>query len=282
MRRQRSAETSVPNGPVELVVLSAHRAVRCRYRTTNENVILRSKGFWDLAPGEIVSVRPVKQWTQAGKSYLSGEIESVRIEAGALGLVPLKVNKCGTWNPVEEYWCEEGEPIADWAKPIIARGSRPQFEMEQVLPGEDPDDPFHDPILEANDRKDAGDFAAALKLLHGLCEADLRCLDAHAHLGNLEFDHRPSDAIRQVGFRIGELSLGPGFDGVLLWGMIDNRPFLRCMQGYGLCLWRLGRFDEAHRIFERMLWLNPTDNQGVRFLIDDVRARCRWEDRSDR
>ena len=28
-----------------------------------------------------------------------------------------------------------------------------------------------------------------------------------------------------------------------------------------------------------MLWLNPMDNQGVRFLIDDVRAKTAWEDR---
>ena len=74
-----------------------------------------------------------------------------------------------------------------------------------------------------------------------LCQADLRCLDAHAHLGNSVFDWRPEEAIRhyEAGVRIGELSLGEGFDGLLPWGWIDNRPFLRCMHGFGLCLWRL-------------------------------------------
>jgi hypothetical protein len=28
-----------------------------------------------------------------------------------------------------------------------------------------------------------------------------------------------------------------------------------------------------------MLWLNPSDNQGVRFLIGDVKERTAWEDR---
>jgi hypothetical protein len=51
------------------------------------------------------------------------------------------------------------------------------------------------------------------------------------------------------------------------------------MRGYGLCLWRLGRFDEAERVFDRMPWLNPLDNQGVRFLIDDVRTGTAWEER---
>lgn len=65
---------------------------------------------------------------------------------------------------------------------------------------------------------------------------------------------------------------GQDFDGVLPWGHIDNRPFLRCMHGYALCLWRLRKFSEAGRVMERMLWLNRSDNQGVRFVIGEVRA----------
>jgi len=78
--------------------------------------------------------------------------------------------------------------------------------------------------------------------------------------------------------RIGELSLPDDFDGLLPWGYIDNRPFLRCLHGYGLCLWRLGRIHEAEQVFERMLWLNPADNHGARFLIEDVRAKMTWEE----
>lgn len=38
---------------------------------------------------------------------------------------------------------------------VIARGPRSAFEMEQVVPGRDPDDPDADPITESNDLKDA-------------------------------------------------------------------------------------------------------------------------------
>jgi hypothetical protein len=50
--------------------------------------------------------------------------------------------------------------------------------------------------------------------------ADLRCLDAHAHLGNFVFDHSPEEALRhyEVGLRMGELSLDNGFEGVLPLG----------------------------------------------------------------
>jgi hypothetical protein len=231
-------------------------------------------------PGEIVTVKPRKQWRYAGHPYLSGEIESTRLDVRALGLVPLGLEHMGIWDPREHYWGEEDEPIEEWAKPIIAWGPRPEFEMEQVLPGEDPEDPFEDPVTRSNDHKEAGEYLEAKRILMELCQTDLRCLDAHSHLGNLVFDRMPGDAIRhyEVGLRIGELALGDEFDGLLPWGHIDNRPFLRCMHGYGLCLWRLGRLQEAERTFERMLWINPSDNQGVRFLIDHVRVGAGWED----
>ena len=269
------------SGTVELVALSVKEiAVRCRLLKGDRVITLRSNRLWDLAPGEILVVKPGKQWSYAGHPYLSGEIESTRLDVAALGLVPLTLEDQGAWSPDEHYWGEEEEPIEEWAKPIIARGPRQAFEMEQVVPGRDPDDLESDPICESNDLKEAGEYKAARKILMDLCQADLRCLDAHAHLGNFDFDDGPRDAIRhyEVGVRIGELSLGPDFDGLLPWGHIDNRPFLRCMHGFGLCLWRIGRFEEAESIFERMLWLNPSDNQGVRVLLDEVRSKTTWKD----
>ena len=273
-----------PGKPVELVALAVkERAARCRLLASDRIITLRASRLREVVPGAIVTVTPRKQWRYGGHPYLSGEIQSTRIDVKALDLVPPGLEDMGMWDPKREYWGEEDEPIEDWAKPIIAHGPRPMFEMEQVLPGEDPDDPFNDPITRSNDLKDAGQRSEAMKILMELCQADLRCLDAHSHLGNFVFDHWPQNAIRhyEVGLRIGELSLGDDFTGVLAWGLIDNRPFLRCMHGYGLCLWRLGRFDEAEHIFEKMLWLNPSDNQGVRFLIDEVKARTAWKDREN-
>jgi hypothetical protein len=41
-------------------------------------------------------------------------------------------------------------------------------------------------------------------------------------------------------------------------------------------LWRLGQPDEARQIFEKILWLNPCDNQGIRFLLDDFDSGRTW------
>ena len=104
------------------------------------------------------------------------------------------------------------------------RGPRLQFELEQLLPGgEDPDAP--DPILEAVALRDRGQPARARALLDGLIEWDCRCLDAHAHLGALDFDDDPgaAQAHHATGVRIAQSSLPEDFGGVLGWGWIDNR-----------------------------------------------------------
>lgn len=107
---------------------------------------------------------------------------------------------------------------------------------------------------------------------------DLRCVDAHAYLGSreLDLDPRIAAASYEIGMRIAELSLPANFDGLLRWENTYNRPYLRCLHGYGLCLWRLGQLAQAAEVFERLISLNPDDNQGARFLLEDVLAGRSW------
>ena len=282
-RHHKAAENDIePSKPVELVALAVkQQAARCRLLGSDRIITLRASRLEEVVPGAIITATPRKQWRYGGHPYLSGEIQSTRIDVKALDLVLLGLENIGKWDPEEEYWGGDDEPIDEWALPIIKHGPRAMFEMEQVMPGVAPGDLFNHPINRSNYLKEAGERKEALKILMELCQADLRCLDAHSHLGHFVFDHSPQVAVRhyEVGLRIGELSLGENFFGVLPWGLIDNRPFLRCMHGYGLCLWRLRRFEEAEQIFRKMLWLNPSDNQGVRFLIDEVKEKTVWKER---
>ena len=266
---------------VQLVVLAVKgTAVSCRMLGTEHVLTLRPSGFWETMPGEIVTVSPGRKWRYGGHPYLAGEIKASRTDIPALGLTPLKLTEMGMWDPREHYWGEPDEPREPWAKPIIKKGVRPEYEMEQVLPGEDPDNPDTDPILEAVDTKEAGNVRKARRMLMDILVADLRCLDAHGHLGNFAFPRDPDTAVRHydTGVKIGELSLGKDFNGLLPWGCTDNRPFLRCLHGYGLCLWRFGRMRDAEKVFTRMLWLNPTDNQGARFNLYDVKEGKAWHE----
>ena len=60
--------------------------------------------------------------------------------------------------------------MGNWAKPIIVRGSRRQFEMEQVLPG--PGRFIFRPITEYNDRKDGGDTESANEAIVAVRSSD--------------------------------------------------------------------------------------------------------------
>ena len=264
--------------PLELVVLACKsNAIRCRLLGTSREVTLRT-AVRDEVPGSIITVTPTKHLTHARHPYVSGDVDSTRFDVHALGLVPLALHEQGDWDPDDEYWGEEGEPIDDWARPIIARGKRPMFELEQVIPGVDPDDFDSDPILEAAELHRAGDVRSAYAVLMNLLAQDFRCLDAHAHLGNLEFERNPEQAMLhyEMGTLIGELSLAKTFDGVLPWGFIDNRPYLRCLHGMGLCAWRLRDPRAARAVFTKMLWLNPGDNQGARVNLAAVEAGKTW------
>lgn len=271
------SSTDPVNQPVELAVLAVESGTAtCRRLANQEQVLLRGKGLDSLmAPGQVVMVNPEKVSRYLGTETIKGSIVSVRLDAAALQLTPLRLIPQGMWDPEGHYWGPPGEPLEAWEKAIIAWGPRPQFELEYVLPGSENYGPDCDPIIEAAETQSV---KAAAEILMGLCRADLRCLDAHAHLGNLYFDRNPVRALThyEAGVRIGELSLGASFEGVLSWMMIDNRPFLRCLHGYGLCLWVLRRKAEALAVFERMLWLNPNDNQGIRFLLEDVQRGVPW------
>lgn len=280
-------ELGIPLGePIELVALAVKKtAIRCRTLDSNIPITLR-KVRWEVE-GEIITVRPEKLWRFKNSNYMSGDVESVRIDIPALKLKPLLLNDPWSWKPEEEYWGEPDDPTLKYFKKIIDFGSRTSYEMEQVLPFQDPDDPFSDPITEANDLFQSGQYEEAYRIIKNLLVEDIRCLDAHAHLGSWWFNStRGSHSFSmekakknfKIGVKIGELSFQGVENIVLPWGRIDNRPFLRCLHGYGLSLWRMGEAEEAQRHFERMLWLNPSDNQGVRSLLFNMDEGKTWED----
>jgi hypothetical protein len=191
---------------------------------------------------------------------------------------PLRLENRHHWDPEEEYWGEPGEPLEPYLHEIFAAGPRQAWEQEQRVPDVGRET-FEDPILEATELHGRAERERAHRLLTDLLSEEPRCLDSYAHLGAFAYDYCASLALPhyEAGVAIGELSLPEGFDGVLPWGWIDNRPFMRCLHGYGLCLWRLGRFAEAEAVFATLLWMNPGDSQGARELLETVRARAAWE-----
>lgn len=267
---------------VEAVVLKVNQqSARVRIIGEDGQVTFRSGDIDEVVPGHLATLIIQKRWTWRGDAYASGEIENPRIDVASLDLEPLPLEG-GELDDVasnsEPY--RRPDPYAPLWKKLTAK-PRPSFEFDGIAWGELPGaQPEENPTCQAAELVEMGDPDGAREILMDTLARDLRCLDAHGHLGNLEFDLRPKQALLhyEMGIRIGELSLPAGFDGLLPWGQNFNRPFLRCLHGYGLCLWRLGRFEEAEKAFERLLSLNPNDNQGARFCWNDVRQKRGWEE----
>lgn len=51
------------------------------------------------------------------------------------------------------------------------------------------------------------------------------------------------------------------------WSDLETRPYLRALYGHAMTEWQQGHFSQTADDLQRLLTLNPSDNQGVRFLI---------------
>lgn len=116
-------------------------------------------------------------------------------------------------------------------------------------------------------------------MLRGVAAWDPRCLDAHAHLGLLAFDAGDVEAALAhyaAGVWVAEQSLPDLFDGVLSWGWVDNRPFLRCLHGLMISAWRVGDLERGDTLCWGLLWLNPGDHLGASDLLAKLIAGEPW------
>lgn len=100
-------------------------------------------------------------------------------------------------------------------------------------------------------------------------------IDAHHHLALLlDETGREEEAFTiwketvQLGLDCLQVDFHLGTD-QLPWDMLDNRPFLRTLQGLGITLLERDLIKPALRIFYDILSMNPNDNQGVRAIIVD-------------
>jgi hypothetical protein len=289
MPKAAAPDLPAPGQRVELVCLKdSFDVIRSRVPPDGPVVVVRT-GMSEVrpVPGEIFVVEVERSWVFGHTRYVKGVVTEARLDLPRLELEPLRLEDCGVWDPEEEPWLFEGDqdPLYD---AIRASGPRPQYEMEQILPEDAVELQWEeDPILEAAALAAAGAWHEADDLLGDLLTADLRCLDAHAHLGIFELQKTWPEALERaerhyrMGVCIGELALPApvlDFQGLLPWGFIDNRPFLRCLHGLGLTLWRKGDLTTAGNIFERLVWLAPHDGLGARFLVNEVRAGRSWEE----
>lgn len=287
LREQAALFATSPAAPaspdrLEAVVLKiGARNARLRLLGERSELTFRSRDFWRLIPGQIVTLHLTRRWTFGRDACASGRFVQARVDLAKLGLEPLPLVDRGI---LSGYPYSDPDAVPDTYAQLEEHFSpkpRHSYEFDGIAFGERPDAEGGENLTNtAAMYLQDGDYQTARELVMEELHRDLRILDAHSVLGRIAFDHDPARALQhyEMGARIGELSLPRDFDGYLPWGMLHNRPYLRCLHGMGLCLWRLERYAAARAIFERMLALNPGDNQGARFCLEDVMEGRRWEE----
>jgi tetratricopeptide (TPR) repeat protein len=97
-------------------------------------------------------------------------------------------------------------------------------------------------------------------------------IDAYNHL-SIAFRNQKKDfesyITAEKAYKIGKECFSKEFDitkDKLIWSCLDNRPFLRSCQIFGLESQLKGDYEKAVELYDEILRLNENDNQGVRFL----------------
>jgi hypothetical protein len=237
-------------------------------------------------PGELFDLQVEHAWRFGHTDYLRGTVLRCWLDLDRVGVPPLGLQHHREWTLAA--WLESQgldefdlEPAYD---AVVLSGTRREVEIEQVLP--DPLSPLEleeDAIYESIALREMGDSIRCEKILSELTRQDLRCIDAHAHLGNLYFEGfwGSADLERarrhyQVGVAIAERTLDPS--DVTAKGWLDNRPYIRVLHGLGLAAWALGDTKEAERLFDKLLMRDPSDGTGARFLVQAVRDGVAYEE----
>lgn len=108
---------------------------------------------------------------------------------------------------------------------------------------------------------------------------DPGCIEALTYLA----DHakEPADAVKLLRKAVdagqqlwGEVAFEYG-DDMTWWGFSATRPYMRAIQALGATHLEMGNDIAARECFERLLEMNPDDNQGIRHLLAQMEPPAR-------
>jgi ST7 protein. len=146
---------------------------------------------------------------------------------------------------------------------MIASGGPPPSLKRTLTPLEQAQDVMYEAWDSSGKRR--------VKLARQALSISEDCADAYVLLAE-ETARSLSDArdLYGQGVKAGERALGPqAFEEDIghFWGIIESRPYMRARAGLAQCLWMLGERQRAIEHYTEMLRLNPSDNQGIRYLL---------------
>ncbi len=115
------------------------------------------------------------------------------------------------------------------------------------------------------------DFHERLELANDALELCPHCGEAYVCLAEMAPSPTHAATLYRLGWEAAEFALG-GADGLAHYAghfgsALETRSYLRARYGLARSLWTLGQQDKAVQHCQALLQLNPSDNQGVRYLL---------------
>jgi tetratricopeptide (TPR) repeat protein len=197
--------------------------------------------------------------------YSGATIVEIKIPAGELP-------KTGTWGPGFDEFEEVGEVKPEFDRRTMEKDLA---QMTSLMGEEQVSDPQLNEAQELIYQAWEDDNPARrIILAHRALKISPNCADAYVLLAEEEADS-PERALQlyQSGVQAGERALGEDYfqqNSGHFWGLLETRPYMRALEGVARCQWILGKKDESILNYQKLLDLNPGDNQGIRYILTDL------------
>jgi tetratricopeptide (TPR) repeat protein len=180
--------------------------------------------------------------------------------------------KIGSWGPTFDEFEDSQDKKLPFDRRIIEK------DLSQIsIPGEI-DKTRDTKLIEAQEMIyqawEENNPAKRIILAHRALKISPNCADAYVLLAEEEADS-PERALQlyQSGIQAGERALGEDYfekNKGYFWGLLETRPYMRALEGAARCQWILGNKDASLRSYQKLLELNPHDNQGIRYVLADL------------
>jgi tetratricopeptide (TPR) repeat protein len=112
-----------------------------------------------------------------------------------------------------------------------------------------------------------------IKLAKQALDISPNCADAYMILADdLANTATEQKSYYKLAITAGESALGEEFfkeNKGHFWGMLETRPYMRALMAYADILWDEGSRTQSIEYYQKLLELNPNDNQGVRYIYFD-------------
>ncbi len=109
-----------------------------------------------------------------------------------------------------------------------------------------------------------------LKLAEEALQLDKNCILAYQYLGEQQNNINKAQILFKKGIEIGKKKYGGKYEEENkghFWLIHETRPYMSCIYNLSECYYHSSKIEESIKLLEHLLELNPSDNQGVRYIL---------------